>query len=147
MQKHSSFLLELEAELNATRRRLDDPNVDLQAVSKRLETMHGRVRRLKFSKVVTSPQPGSEATYYDILRLTPRASDSEIKAAYHKLLKDYHPDLHRQSSFGWVKEEAEQMSKKLSEAYEVLSDSARRELYDQTLPKSQSLHRRKGGQT
>ena len=58
--------------------------------------------------------------------------------AYHKLLKEYHPDLHSASDFGWVKAEAEKMSKKLSEAYEVLSDTSRREQYNRSLEKKRS---------
>ena len=137
-QQHSSFLLELEAEISATHRRMTERGVDYQAVQGRLEAMLSRVRGLKFAKVVPARGRVDEGTYYDVLKLTPKASLAEIKMAYHNLLKEYHPDLHSQSSFGWVRDEAEQMSKKLSEAYEVLSDAARREAYNRTLPKRRS---------
>ena len=81
----------------------------------------------------------AEPTYYDLLKLAPNASAGEIRNAYHSLLKQYHPDLHSESTFGWVKEEAEQMSRKLSEAYEVLSDGAKRDAYNRALQSKRSV--------
>lgn len=64
--------------------------------------------------------------YYDLLGVATDASDSDIKKAYRKLAMKYHPDKNPEN-----KEEAEEKFKAISEAYEVLSDSEKRKLYDQ----------------
>lgn len=137
-QQHSSFLLELEAEISAIHRRMTERGVDYHAVQGRLEAMLSRVRGLKFAQVAPPRGAADQGTHYDVLKLTPGASLAEIKMAYHNLLKEYHPDLHSQSSFGWVRDEAEQMSKRLGEAYDVLSNAAKRDAYNRTLPKRRS---------
>lgn len=63
--------------------------------------------------------------YYDILGLNKGASDDEIKKAYRKLAKKYHPDVNPDNK------DAEAKFKEVSEAYEVLSDSDKRGRYDQ----------------
>lgn len=63
--------------------------------------------------------------YYEILGLTKDASDQEIKSAYRKLAKKYHPDLNPDDK------EAEVKFKEVSEAYEVLSDPKKKKQYDQ----------------
>ncbi|WP_027108491.1 molecular chaperone DnaJ [Lacticigenium naphthae] len=62
--------------------------------------------------------------YYDILGVSKDASSDEIKKAYRKLSKKYHPDINQDSG-------AEDTFKQISEAYEVLSDSNKRAAYDQ----------------
>lgn len=63
--------------------------------------------------------------YYDVLGLGKTAEDDEIKKSYRKLAKKYHPDANPGNK------EAEQKFKEASEAYEVLSDSKKRQAYDQ----------------
>lgn len=63
--------------------------------------------------------------YYEVLGLSKGASDDEIKKAYRKLAKQYHPDLHPDDK------ECETKFKEASEAYEVLSDENKRSKYDQ----------------
>lgn len=63
--------------------------------------------------------------YYEVLGVAKDASDADIKAAYRKLAKKYHPDLHPGDA------EAESAFKEVNEAYEVLSDSTKRSNYDQ----------------
>lgn len=61
--------------------------------------------------------------YYEILGVKRDASASEIKSAYRKLARKYHPDVNKTK-------EAESKFKDINEAYEVLSDSAKRQRYD-----------------
>lgn len=64
--------------------------------------------------------------YYEILGIPRDASTKDIKAAYRKLARKWHPDLHT----GKKKEEAEEKLKRINEAYEVLKDSEKRAKYD-----------------
>ncbi len=64
--------------------------------------------------------------YYVILGVGRKATDKEIKSAYRKLARKWHPDLHS----GKDKETAEEKIKQINEAYEVLSDKEKREKYD-----------------
>lgn len=65
--------------------------------------------------------------YYDILGVNKSASAQEIKAAYRKKALEWHPDRHQGSD----KEEAEKKFKEINEAYQILSDSSKKQAYDQ----------------
>ena len=67
----------------------------------------------------------AQRDYYDILGVKKSASDAEIKKAYRRLARKYHPDVNPnvKASEGRFKE--------ISEAYAVLSDKAKRKKYDQ----------------
>ena len=62
--------------------------------------------------------------YYETLGVSKNASDAEIKSAFRKLAKQYHPDLNKE-------EGAEAKFKEINEAYTVLSDEQKRKQYDQ----------------
>lgn len=64
--------------------------------------------------------------YYKVLQVERGASDDELKKAYRKLAMKWHPDKNPNS-----KKAAETKFKQISEAYEVLSDSQKRAVYDQ----------------
>ena len=63
--------------------------------------------------------------YYEVLGVSKGASDDEIKKAYRKTAKQYHPDLHPDDKV------AEEKFKECNEAYEVLSDPEKKARYDQ----------------
>ncbi len=63
--------------------------------------------------------------YYDVLGVQKGASDADIKKAYRKVAKQYHPDSNPGNA------EAEEKFKEASEAYSVLSDEQKRSTYDQ----------------
>ncbi|CAG8756988.1 1732_t:CDS:2 [Dentiscutata erythropus] len=65
--------------------------------------------------------------YYKILGVNKTADDEELKKAYRKLALKWHPDRHQGSA---DKEAAEKKFKEISEAYEVLSDKNKRQIYD-----------------
>ena len=64
--------------------------------------------------------------YYEVLGVNKNATEDEIKKAYRKLAKKYHPDANPDN-----KEEAEAKFKEVNEAYENLSDPQKRKMYDQ----------------
>lgn len=62
--------------------------------------------------------------YYKILEIDKNASEKEIKSAYRKLAKKYHPDLNQGD------EKTQERFKEIGEAYEVLSDPEKKKTYD-----------------
>lgn len=62
--------------------------------------------------------------YYKVLGVSPDASQDEIRQAYRKLARKFHPDMNKTAG-------SEETFKEINEAYEVLKDPAKREKYDQ----------------
>ncbi|KAK7389306.1 hypothetical protein VNO78_24186 [Psophocarpus tetragonolobus] len=83
----------------------------------------------KGSSQTLHPRRGSrlivraDADYYSVLGVSRNSSKSEIKSAYRKLARSYHPDVNKEP-------DAEQKFKEISNAYEVLSDDEKRSIYD-----------------
>ena len=63
--------------------------------------------------------------YYQILGIEKDSSEEDIKLAYRKLAKKYHPDLNKKDP------KAKEKFIKLKEAYEILKDPIKRKIYDQ----------------
>ncbi len=68
----------------------------------------------------------SKRDYYEVLGIPRTASEDEIKKAFRKLARKYHPDVNRDNP-----KEAEEKFKEINEAYEILSSAERRAQYDQ----------------
>lgn len=66
----------------------------------------------------------SSRNYYDVLGVSKTADEKEIKSAFRKLAKQYHPDINKEPG-------AEEKFKEIGEAYAVLSDPDKRKQYDQ----------------
>lgn len=67
--------------------------------------------------------------YYDVLGVSKSASESEIKSAFRKLSRKWHPDMQAGKPDS-EKKAAEEKFKEVAEAYEVLSDKSKRAQYD-----------------
>ena len=66
----------------------------------------------------------SSRNYYDVLGVSKTADEKEIKSAFRKLAKQYHPDINKEPG-------AEEKFKEIGEAYAVLSDPEKKKQYDQ----------------
>ena len=157
-KRFTASLMEWEAELESIARNLGDPHAELGGLHRRLRAIASAVKGLKLGEDSHKASGGKqsargasrqnppandsageeeqERTYYELLELGPEASAEDIRTAYHRLLKQYHPDLHNASRFDWIKSQSEQMSKRISEAYQILSDDRSRARYDKELQKS-----------
>src|SRR5687768_17999082 len=69
--------------------------------------------------------------YYDVLGVSRSAPEKEIRQAYRKLARQYHPDLNPNDK------QAEAKFKEIGQAYEVLSDGEKRKQYDRWGPRSE----------
>ncbi|KAL8474448.1 hypothetical protein ACS0TY_031061 [Phlomoides rotata] len=80
-------------------------------------------RRRRFASFVAAAKSASSSDYYSVLNVSRNATLQEIKAAYRSLARKYHPDMSKAPG-------AEEKFKEIGAAYEVLSDTEKRSLYD-----------------
>ncbi|EDO31958.1 predicted protein, partial [Nematostella vectensis] len=72
-------------------------------------------------------KPGSKKNYYNVLGVSPKASQSKIKDAYYKLSMKHHPDRHQGS------DKKHEVFQEIAEAYSVLGNLESRKQYDRGL--------------
>jgi curved DNA-binding protein CbpA len=73
-------------------------------------------------------------SHYDVLEVGRRVEAREIKRAYFNVSRQYHPDSYFRKNLGSYKPKVEDLFKRITRAYEFLSDPERRKAYDATLP-------------
>jgi hypothetical protein len=156
-RQHAMRLVDFEAEINLIERQALEKQISLRQLAGKLLFIQQTLRSLRFyvrartsqraeeqqqrrqqqSKQQERQQPGSSRTsavgqnYYELLGISPKATVSEIRKAYHEKLKEYHPDRHQNAEFDWIRKQAESMTRLLGEAYEVLVHEEQRKRYDQ----------------
>ena len=81
---------------------------------------------LKLKLITFTINMSTDTEYYNILKVQKTASAEDIKKSYKKLAKQWHPDKNPNN-----KEQASEEFKKITEAYEILSDEKKREVYDE----------------
>lgn len=157
-REHAVRLMDFQAEIKVIAQKGEAPDADFRRLTTQLLVLQQTLRGMKFrgrargketgtrpkseeqsqqkqsSEQASGPEPAAPSgNYYELLGVSPSAPLEEIKKAYHQKLKEYHPDRHQSSEFNWVREQAEAMTLKLRQAYDVLSDPAARQKYDRTL--------------
>ena len=86
----------------------------MQILKKRIN-LKPRLCRLGFNQYKEGEYMAEKRDYYEVLGISRQASADEIKRAYRKKAKQYHPDVNKEPG-------AEEKFKEVQEAYEVLSD-------------------------
>ncbi|XP_011166943.1 dnaJ homolog subfamily C member 30, mitochondrial [Solenopsis invicta] len=79
--------------------------------------------KLPLVRLYSTRQGTKTKNHYDTLKITPHATQNEVKSAYYKLTLQYHPDKNKSDY-------AKQKFQDISEAYEVLSNHEQRRIYD-----------------
>ena len=139
--EHATRLMDFETEIKIISSKALEPDADFERLNTQLMVLMQTLRGLKFkgrpqqrkAKTENRKNEQQKENFYQLLGVKPSASESEIKKAYHQKIKEYHPDKHQNTEFEWVREQAANMSRELTNAYKTLSDRASRERYDATL--------------
>ena len=84
------------------------------------------------SEITALARVVDELDYYEILGLARDAPAREVRSAYHRASRRFHPDAHRRREAG-LRRASAVVSKRVCEAYAVLRDTRRRRIYDEML--------------
>jgi len=103
----------------------DHAALQILKIAQRRHQRNGQLHQ-KVQQLERSIKMKSKVNYYKVLGLVRSASGKEVKKAYHKLAKKWHPDKNKDEN----KEKAEANFKKIARAYEVLGDEETRRRYD-----------------
>ena len=79
-----------------------------------------------------------ELDYYQLLNVPQGASSTEIRKAFHVSSRNFHPDANRNLE-GQLRDQCQQISKRITEAYCVLRDARRRKAYDSRISEGDTL--------
>ena len=102
----------------------DHAALQLLKTAQRRHPRHGQLHQ-KVQQLERSIKQKSKVNYYKVLGVARGAGGKEVKKAYHKLARRWHPDKNPED-----KEQAEANFKKIARAYEVLGDEETRRRYD-----------------
>jgi len=80
--------------------------------------------------------------YYQILRIDPKATQGQVRKAYHLQTRIYHPDRYFHFPEGQFKSAVYKISKRVTEAYVTLRDPQKRKFYEQQLAETQRTNLR-----
>uniref|UniRef100_A0A7S0NDQ3 DnaJ homolog subfamily C member 7 n=1 Tax=Phaeocystis antarctica TaxID=33657 RepID=A0A7S0NDQ3_9EUKA len=103
----------------------DHAALQLLKIAQRRHQRNGQLHQ-KLQQLERSIKMKSKVNYYKVLGVVRSANAKEVKKAYHKLAKKWHPDKNKDGD----KEKAEANFKKIARAYEVLGDEETRRRYD-----------------
>lgn len=87
-------------------------------------------KELMRQKIIDAYNAMVEKDYYQILGLKKGTSRDEVKKAYHRLAKEYHPDIHYQEGMDEMKGMLDAIFRKITEAYDLLSIEEKKKEYD-----------------
>ncbi|MBI5746212.1 MAG: DnaJ domain-containing protein, partial [Nitrospirae bacterium] len=87
-------------------------------------------RQLRRQKIIDVHNAMAGMDHYQILGLKKGASGDEVKKAYFRLAKEYHPDIHYQEGMDEMKGMLEAIFRKITESYDVLSVDQKKQEYD-----------------
>jgi tetratricopeptide (TPR) repeat protein len=85
-------------------------------------------------------------THFEVLGLSRSVGEGEVKDAYFRLAKRFHPDVHHGASLGDLRDELEAVFIRLGEAYDVLRDPRKRADYEERLGRSRPKPAASGGE-
>ncbi|MBF0279084.1 MAG: DnaJ domain-containing protein [SAR324 cluster bacterium] len=151
--KHTARLIDFEAEISVIQKKASQVKGNYQILTNQLLHILQTIRGFNFGAETqntgkktqqknkketpknSNPNQPIQQNYYQILNVAHTASSAEIKQAYHQLMKKYHPDLHQNSGFEWIKKEADAKTKLIQKAYDVLKNHQSRQQYDKNTTK------------
>jgi len=86
-------------------------------------------------------------THFEVLGLSRSVGEAEVKDAYFRLAKRFHPDVHHRASLGDLRDKLEAVFIRLGEAYDVLRDPRKRADYEERLGRSRPKPAAAGGES